>query len=102
MLCRYLKPSFMRWNTKSIEVLFGQRVFNAWVTMCKNVGVELAALVGRPLYVCTPTKRDGQICGMLAAMSPLMEQREKHKPFLCKVCARCQADERRSVCLASA
>ena len=38
--------------------------------------------------------------GMLAAMSPLMEQREKHKLFLCKDCARCQAVERGSVCQA--
>ena len=61
------------------------------------MGLEVAALVGRPLYVCTHTKRDGKMCGMLAALSPLMEQREKHKPFVCKVCARRQADERRSV-----
>ena len=100
MLCRYLKPTFMRWHRSSIEILFGQKVFTAWVTQCNNVGLELAALVGRPLYVCRHMRRDGKMCGMLAAMSPPMEQREKHKPFLCKDCARCQAVERGSVCQA--
>ena len=79
MLCRYLKPTFMRWTRSSIEILFGQKVFTAWVTKCNNVGLELAAVVGRPLYVCTRMKQNGKMRGMLAAMSPLMEQREKHK-----------------------
>ena len=97
VLCRYLKPTFMRWTRSAKEVIFGQKVFTAWVAKCQRVGLDLAVMVGRPLYVCTRMKQDGKMCGMLAAMSPLMEQRESHKLFLCKVCARRQADERRSV-----
>ena len=37
------------------------------------------------------------MCCMLATMRPLMEQCEKHKPFLCKECARREIVERRSV-----
>ena len=97
-----ISEAFMRWDTRSIKVFFGQEIFQTWVTKCANIGLELAALVGRSLYVCTQIRRDGKMCGMLAAMSPLMEQREKHKPFLCKECAHRELVERGSVHQASA
>ena len=70
-----------------MPALFGVQVHYTWTHKCKQVGLELAAVVGRPLYMCTCTKSNGKMCGMLAAMSPLMEQKDKHKPFSCKDCA---------------
>ena len=87
VLCRYLKPTFLRWNEGTMPALFGVQVHYTWTHKCKQVGLELAAVVGRPLYMCTCTKSNGKMCGMLAAMSPLMEQKDKHKPFSCKDCA---------------
>jgi len=87
VLCRYLKPTFLRWSAGMVPVIFGQRVFQKWTQECDQVGLRLAALVARPLYVCVGSK-DGEFCGKIAAMSPLMEQREKHRHFFCKVCAR--------------
>jgi len=87
VLCRYLKPTFLRWSAGMVPVIFGQQVFQEWTQKCHQVGLPLAALVARPLYVCVGSE-DGEFCGRIAAMSPLMEQREKHRHFFCKVCAR--------------
>ena len=84
---RYLKPIFLRWTLDKIGILFGQKVLRTWKHKCECVDLKLGAVAGRPLYVCTRSKEDGQICGKLAAMSPLMKQRQKHRHFVCKDCA---------------
>ena len=38
------------------------------------------------LYICTHNKENGSVCGNLASMSPLMEMRDKRRPFSCKKC----------------
>ena len=79
MLCRYLKPTFLRWNVRVMAATFGVEDYDTWVQKCKHVGLELAAVVGRPLYMCAYTKSKGKMCGMIADMSPPMEQKDKHK-----------------------
>ncbi len=87
ILARYLKPTFLRWPLEVVGALFGEKVLKAWAARCHRVGLELGAVLGRPLYFCTRKLPSGAVCGAIAAMSPLMEQREKHKEFMCKDCA---------------
>ena len=87
VLARYLKPTFLCWPTRLVQTFFGQAVFQEWTKKCERVDLKLGAVLGRPLYVCTRKQPGGQICGSVAAMSPLMEQRETHTEFLCKNCA---------------
>ena len=86
-MARYLKPTFLCWPAHLVPTLFGQAVFQEWTKKCERVGLKLGAVLGRPLYVCTRKQPGGQICGSVAAMSPLMEQRQAHTEFLCKNCA---------------
>ena len=78
MLARYLKPIFLRWPAHLMPTLFGQGVFQEWAENCERVGLKLGAVLGRPLCACTRKLRGGQICGSMAAMSPLVEQRQTH------------------------
>ena len=87
VLARYMKPTFLRWPRDIVGTLFGREVFETWSKECQAAGLELGAVLGRPLYVCTRTRPCGEVCGAMAAMSPLMEQREKHKEFVCQDCA---------------
>ena len=86
-MARYMKPTFLRWPCDIVEILFGKSVFETWTKECQAAGLELGAVLGRPLYVCTRKLPGGEVCGAMAAMSPLMEQHQKHKEFVCKACA---------------
>ena len=86
MLAGYLKPTFLRWPADLVPTLIGQDVFQEWTEKCIRVDLKLGAVLGRPLYACTRKLPGGQICGSMAAMHPLMEQRQTHTEFLCKNC----------------
>ena len=86
-MARYLKPTFLRWPAELVPTLFLKDVFQEWAERCQRVGLKLGAVLGRPLCVCTRRLPSGEVCGAMAAMSPLMEQRKKHKEFVCKDCA---------------
>ena len=86
VLCRYLKPTFMWWPAGDVSCLFGTHLFDMFVQATHRHNLCLAAIIARPLYICTHTKENGSVCGNLAAMSPLMEMRDKMKPFSCKKC----------------
>jgi hypothetical protein len=87
VLCRYLKPTFVVWPVAIVEMLLGKVVMEKWSQRCRNVGLHFVALVGRPLYMCSCTLPNGKVCGAIAAMSPLLQQREPNRPFVCKRCA---------------
>ena len=78
VLARYLKPTFLCWPADLVPTLFGQDVFQEWTEKCERVDLKLGAVLGRPLYVCTRKLPGGQICGSMAAMSPLVEHRQTH------------------------
>ena len=97
-MSRYLKPTFLRWPVEVVKTLFGQEVLKAWAKKCHCVDLELGAVLGRPLYACTRRLPSGEVCGAMAAMSPLMEQCEKHNPFVCNDCAaRCDLGEHQAL-----
>ena len=85
-MARYRKPTFLRWPADLVPTLFGQDVFQEWTEKCERVDLKLGAVLGRPLYVCTRKLPGGQICGSMAAMSPLTGQRQTHTDFLCTSC----------------
>ena len=81
-----------------MKTLFGQEVLEAWTEKCRCVDLELGAVLGRPLYVCTCRLPNGKVCGAMAAMSPIMYQREEHTAFVCKECAaRCDPGENQAL-----
>jgi len=96
VLCRYLKPTFLRWPIGKVLVIFGQQVFEEWTQRCAQVGLPVAALIARPLYVCVG-KKQGEICGRIATMSPLLEQREKRRHFFCKECSGQQEEQHQAL-----
>ena len=87
VLARYLKPTFLRWPLEAVGTLFGREILETWNEKCNRVDLDLGAVVGRPLYVCTRKLPSRKVCGRIAAMSPLMDQRQKHTEFVCKDCA---------------
>ena len=97
VLCRYLKPTFVRWMLPELSLLFGKDVLDAWRHRCHCVGLELVSLVGRPLYTCSCTLPNGKVCGAIAAMSPLVQKREDNRPFMCKRCATRQPREHQAL-----
>ena len=81
-----------------MKTLLGQEVLEVWAEKCRCVDLELGAVLARSIYVCTCRLPNGKVCGAMAAMSPLMEQREKHKAFVCKECAaRCDPGENQAL-----
>ena len=97
VLSRYLKPTFVRWPFPKLSLLFGEDVLETWRHRCHCVGLELVALVGRPLYTCSCTLPNGKVCGAIAAMSPLVQKREDNRPFMCKRCATKQPREHQAL-----
>jgi len=91
VLSRYLKPCFLRWDIACASKLLGDVITRTLVHCAVSVGLEAVSIVGRPLYVCTQPRKDG-ICMALAAMSHLMEQRSKHRPFVCSWCKKNNVD----------
>ena len=89
VLCRYTKPTFLRWDIARAERLFGDAVMARWRWVAQAVDAGVAGVLARPLYVCTQPRTDGGTCMALAAMSPLLEQRAAHTHF---ACARCQRE----------
>ncbi len=55
MLCRRLKPTLTKWSAETVKILFGQAVHDQWADKCSRLNLELAALVGIALSVCTRT-----------------------------------------------
>ena len=89
VLCRYTKPTFLRWDIARADCLFGDAVMATWRWVARAVDAGVAGVLAMPLYACTQTRADGGTCMALAAMSPLLEQRAAHKHF---ACARCQGE----------
>ena len=58
----------------------------------RAVSADMAAVVARPLYVCTALKPDGRHCMAVASMSPLMKHKSPHQHFRCKSCKRNAAE----------
>ena len=85
VLSRYLKPCFLKWDIASAGVLFGEVMTRTLSHAANSVGCTAVSIVGRPLYVCTQPSGTG-VCGRVAAMSPLMEQRGDQKVFMCRWC----------------
>ena len=54
--------------------------------VARRTVTTVAGLLAKPLYACTCTRADGNICMALAAMSPLLEQKVPHKHFVCGKC----------------
>jgi hypothetical protein len=65
---------------------------NMWDKVASSVGLKVAGVLGRPLYVCTQQKSNGRPCMAVAAMSPLMESATAHNHFVCANCKRERAD----------
>ena len=86
VLCRYLKPTFLRWEASQVHTLFGEQVKSHWDHVLRAVSADMAAVVARPLYVCTALKPDGRHCMAVASMSPLMKHKSPHQHFRCKSC----------------
>ena len=86
VLCRYTKPTFLRWDLARAKYLFGDAVMARWQWVARAVSVAVAGVLARSLYVCTQTRADGSTCMALAAMSPLLEQSAAHKDFACATC----------------
>ena len=59
-----------------------------WHRAAYNLSMKVAGVLARPLYVCTQPRSDGTECMAVAAMSPLLVQREVHKHFMCAECKR--------------
>ena len=59
----------------------------------RDVSLSVAGVLGRPLYVCTQLKPNGDMCMNVAAMSPLLERAGGHRTFRCKKCPRQNDDE---------
>ena len=87
VLCRYLKPTFLRWPVRKVLRLFGKDVLELFTEATRRHGLCLAAIIARPLYICTHTREKGSVCGNLAAMSPLMKMHGTHQTFTCKKCS---------------
>jgi hypothetical protein len=65
---------------------------NMWDKVASSVGLKVAGVLGRPLYVRTQQKSNGRPCMAVAAMSPLMESATAHNHFACVHCKREKAD----------
>ena len=87
VLCRYLKPTFLRWPVGKVLLLFGKDVLDVFTDATHRHGLRLAAIIARPLYICTHAKENGSVCGNLAAMSPLIQMHSTHQTFTCKKCS---------------
>ena len=81
VLCRYMKPTFLRWDAKLVRSLFGELVGAKWTQVLHKVACKMAGIVARPLYVCTELQKYGQPCMAVASMSPLMQQKREHQHF---------------------
>ena len=75
----------MQWKTETARMVFGGDVVAAVERRAKRLGLGLFGIVARPLYACT-TVRDGEVCGALASMSPLLEFPEERKVWRCAAC----------------
>jgi hypothetical protein len=65
---------------------------NIWDKVASSVGLKVAGVLGRPLYVCTQQTSDGKPCVAVAAMSPLMESATTHNYFVSVNCKHERAD----------
>ena len=81
VLCRYMKPTFLRWDAKLVRSLFGELVGAKWTQVLQKVACKMAGIVARPLYVCTELRKVA-----VASMSPLMQQKREHQHFRCTRC----------------
>ena len=85
-LARYTRPCFLLWDANVADIAFGKEVMSKLRQVAANVSLEIAGVLGRPLYVCTARlrgKSPERLCMSTASMSPLMELPAARKHYLC-------------------
>ena len=86
LISQLLKPTFLQWDAERAACIFGKCVMVTLQSVARDVSLSVAGVLGRPLYVCTQLKPDGDICRNVAAMSPLVERAGGRRTFRCKLC----------------
>jgi hypothetical protein len=87
-LSRYTKPSFLQWPAKFAATLFGVDVMDQVGRAATQHGLEIAGVVGRPLYVCTSRLHGdpNRLCMATAAMAPIMQLGAAREHYRCCKC----------------
>jgi hypothetical protein len=93
LLSQFMKPTFLQWDAQQAARIFGKCVMATFQSAARDVSLSVAGVLGRPLYVCTQLKPNGDMCMNVAAMSPLLERAGGHRTFRCKKCPHQNDDE---------
>ena len=88
VLSRYIRPSFMQWDSGLGAKLLGTKVWELVGDAAAAVDVAVAGYLARPLYVCTnakPSSKHG-MCMSIASMSRFVQQAPGQQHYRCSAC----------------
>ena len=88
VLSRYIRPSFMQWDSGLGAKLLGTKVWELVGDAAAAVNVAVAGYLARPLYVCTnasPSSENG-MCMSIASMSRFVQQAPGQVHYRCSAC----------------
>ena len=88
VLARYIRPSFMQWDSALGANLLGTKVWNRVGDAAAAVDVVVAGYLARPLYVCTNAKPSSEhgMCMSIASMSRFVQQAPGQVHYRCSAC----------------
>ena len=104
-LSAYTRATFLFWNVDKITQVFGKKIASDFQERVGAHDLELAGILGRPLYQCgavktdsgsgvNPTSSDREAkledfyCNNVASMSHLLQFRNEQKQWQCTSCAK--------------
>jgi hypothetical protein len=104
-LSAYTRATFLFWDGDKITQVFGKEIVSDFQRRAGAHDLELAGILGRPLYQCgavkpdsgswvNPTSSDLEpkledfYCNNVASMSPLLQFRNEQKRWKCASCAK--------------
>ena len=88
VLSRYIRPSFMQWDSVLGAKLLGTKVWELVGDAAAAVDVTVAGYLARPLYVCTNAKPSSEhgMCMSIASMSRFVQQAPGQVHYRCSAC----------------
>ena len=88
VLSRYIRPSFMQWDSGLGPKLLGTKVWERVLEAAAAVDVAVAGYLARPLYVCTNAKPSSEhgMCMSIASMSRFVQQAPGQVHYRCSAC----------------